>query len=157
VFDQLRCIVIRYDTSPDNSFEQNENDTQFQVHIDDVNQFIISVIKLHMNPGINPHNKKKTPRIKMIAINKPLHGQYWWTSPDLTDIKQSIDTINQWVLDKHIYLSSEINKNFQLTMMYENEANAYAADPENFEPTAEKEDDSMQFDKYIDAEYQQFI
>ena len=153
LFEQLRCIVVRYETDPDDSFEQNKNDAQFQVHKDDVKDFIRSLIKY----GINPHNKQKTINIKMIAINKPICGKYWWTSPDLIDTNKSIDTLHQWTLDKHIYLSAEINKNLCMTIMWENEANAYACDPENLESSVQEKADSMQFDEYIDDEYQEFM
>jgi len=156
-FDQLRCVVVRYINSPDDSFEKNDDDTQFHLHKDDIKDFIISLIKLHVNPGVNPYNEKKPFKIKMISIYAPSHGKYWWTSPDLSDINKSVDVINQWILDKHIYLCTEIHKNYLITLYEENESNSYAADPENFSRNVQEYENLSNCEEYICEDYKQYI
>jgi len=50
----------------------------------DVKKFVEASLKLHFEPGINPHNKVKTTKIWMITQDslKSL-GRFWWSTPDL--------------------------------------------------------------------------
>jgi hypothetical protein len=50
----------------------------------DLKKFVIAQVKLHFEPGVNPHNGNSTKRISSIWFSElELHGPYWWSTPDL--------------------------------------------------------------------------
>ena len=54
------------------------------VHKDDVDRFVQACIKLHGDPGINPHNKQTTAPAESIDVSEPRGiGYHWWATPDL--------------------------------------------------------------------------
>ncbi|MFH1631998.1 MAG: hypothetical protein ABIA47_03210 [bacterium] len=56
----------------------------YLVHVDHVRRFTDASIKLHYDPGVNPHNGGKAARIKSVAVSVPrFDGPYWWTTPSL--------------------------------------------------------------------------
>jgi hypothetical protein len=64
---------------------QNSNSYNKEIiHKDEVDTFCEALLRLHYDPGFNPHSGGKTAEI--IAINvlrcEP-RGAFWWTSPSL--------------------------------------------------------------------------
>lgn len=58
--------------------------TEYHLLYRDVEAFIEATYKLHVSPGINPHNGRVTiPVVKILAYTcKPT--KYWWTDPSLS-------------------------------------------------------------------------
>jgi hypothetical protein len=48
---------------------------------------IEALLKLHVEPGINPHNGAVTTKIELITVQEPFKNKYWWTSVDLSSKK----------------------------------------------------------------------
>lgn len=65
-------------------FQDNSTYHKEIVHRNEVDEFCEALLRLHYEPGVNPHNNGKTAKI--IAINvlrcEP-RGAFWWTSPSL--------------------------------------------------------------------------
>ena len=58
--------------------------SEFIVPVDDVSKFVEATKKLHMNPGVDPHNGNPTTPAHMITVAElRVCGPYWWTTPDL--------------------------------------------------------------------------
>ena len=73
-------------------------------------RFKEATLKLHHDPGVNPHDGGKTARLyQMTASPLQLAGPYWWTTPDLkshghpsgaTIISTDRSSENLWLSDK---------------------------------------------------------
>jgi hypothetical protein len=45
-----------------------------------------ALLKLHHDPGVNPHSGRKTARLSRLRVGTPeLLDGYWWTGPTLQD------------------------------------------------------------------------
>lgn len=55
----------------------------FFVHKKHVDRFVKAAIRLHVDPGINPHSGGTTVRVVRIKVASPDPGFYWWATPDL--------------------------------------------------------------------------
>ena len=75
----LRKVTITWVASPD----KLPTFTDHFVHKDHVDRFVKACIRLHVDPGINPHNGNKTDRAANIAVSSPDIDCYWWSTPDL--------------------------------------------------------------------------
>ncbi len=54
------------------------------VHYKDVQKLVQATLSLHYDPGVNPHNGKKTLRLERITLWKlRMTGPYWWSYPYL--------------------------------------------------------------------------
>lgn len=55
------------------------------MHEDQVDTFVQATIRLHHEPGINPHNEAPTARLWEITVNglETETKTYWWCHPDL--------------------------------------------------------------------------
>lgn len=50
----------------------------------DVDKFVDASIRLHHDPGVNPHNAKKAARVETICVSRlRASGPFWWSTPDL--------------------------------------------------------------------------
>lgn len=60
--------------------------------VDQLDEYVDAMVRLHHDPGINPHNGNETARIKRISAT-PLrvNGPHWHTTPNL-GVKDSEDT-----------------------------------------------------------------
>lgn len=62
--------------------------TSYLVHVDEIAKFVEATVRLHFNPGINPHQTdrkaRKCARIWKIEVQKLVFkGPYWWSTPNL--------------------------------------------------------------------------
>lgn len=64
-------------------FRSEIEERKFTVPRSEVDSFITAHMRLHVNPGINPHNGVETHRIDRIRSAPMLLEGYWWTSPTL--------------------------------------------------------------------------
>ena len=70
----IRKVTVYYFDSSDSHL----------VHKDGVEAFIEAQVKLHFEPGVNPHNQKPTKKIwKITASALTWDGPFWWSTPDL--------------------------------------------------------------------------
>jgi hypothetical protein len=54
------------------------------VHESQVDVMVEASLKLHHEPGVNPHNGKETAKLREIFLWKlQRSGPYWWTGPSL--------------------------------------------------------------------------
>lgn len=54
------------------------------VHQSQVETLLEAMLKLHFEPGINPHNGKKAAELMEVRVAEPQIGEpLWWTSPSL--------------------------------------------------------------------------
>jgi hypothetical protein len=45
-----------------------------------------ALVKLHHDPGVNPHSGRRTARLVRVRVGTPeLQPGYWWTGPTLQD------------------------------------------------------------------------
>lgn len=57
---------------------------EYLIPKDELEHFLAASIRLHHDPGINPHNQAKTAPLKSISVAYPtLEGPFWWTTPSL--------------------------------------------------------------------------
>lgn len=57
---------------------------QFLIHKDGIEAFVEAQVKLHFEPGVNPHNQNKTKKIwKITSSELSYDGPFWWSTPDL--------------------------------------------------------------------------
>jgi len=74
----------------------------------DVDNMVEALIKLHIEPGINPHNGCKCGEIVEILISLPAISSYWWTSSDLSGKGLSKKAkIIEFYTGEPLYLSKE--------------------------------------------------
>ncbi|XWV25040.1 hypothetical protein QJ856_gp0738 [Tupanvirus deep ocean] len=64
-------------------FKSEENCTKYLVMKNDVDNMVEAIVRLHIEPGLNPYNRIKTSSIEMITLGKPKINNYWWSSADL--------------------------------------------------------------------------
>jgi hypothetical protein len=56
----------------------------------DLDAFVEATVRLHHDPGINPHNKHITGPIRRISTDSfSVVGPFWWTTPDLQSTGKS--------------------------------------------------------------------
>jgi hypothetical protein len=71
----------------------------FEVHLlheRDVATFIEAQEKLHVNPGVNPHNLNRTSPMTYLTVEKIDHtrdASYWWCNPKLTDTRDGTGAV----------------------------------------------------------------
>jgi hypothetical protein len=52
----------------------------------EVELLVAAVLKLHHDPGVNPHNGRRASALVHLAVGTPRLGPgYWWTGPSLQD------------------------------------------------------------------------
>lgn len=151
----IRVIKVRYENDPDDSPYKNGKETIYHLHKDDVDKMILSILKLHHTPGLNPHNKKldKTQKVKLILLETPCEGLYlshWWTSPDLLNNHNGAKVIGFDV--KEIYMSSAVHAQFLLQINDELYTEAYDTAIEEGPSPHEK-----LIGCYIDEQYFEYI
>lgn len=57
---------------------------EHMMHVSQMDAFIAATENLHMHPGTNPHNNRKTKAVETITVAPlELAGPFWWTTPDL--------------------------------------------------------------------------
>lgn len=90
----MRMVMLRFDD------ESTRNEL---VHVMHVDRFVEATMKLHVEPGVNPHNGKKTKPVVAMTISSPdFDGPYWHTQPSLEADASFYDgamTI-RWSIDK---------------------------------------------------------
>ena len=56
------------------------------VPVDEVELLVEAVLKLHHDPGTNPHSGRKATPLVHLAVGTPRLGPgYWWSGPSLQD------------------------------------------------------------------------
>ena len=56
------------------------------VPADEVELLVEALLKLHHEPGVNPHNGRKATALVRLAIGTPRLGPgFWWSGPTLQD------------------------------------------------------------------------
>ena len=127
-YTNLRKIIVRYESDSDDCASNNKNDTEYLVDDSDVDKMVTALIKLHIEPGINPHNKKSTKRIKLILLMKPQIESYWWTSSDLIG-KDKSNSASVITMDSEEILFASKNIMFNQTYQsYLENASEWAGD-----------------------------
>lgn len=59
-------------------------DEEYIVHREQMQTLIDASIKLHFDPGINPHSLVEAAKIYAIKVARlRAYGQYWWTKQNL--------------------------------------------------------------------------
>ena len=72
----LRMVVKHY--------QDSSHSSEDIVHVDDVDAYVEAAVRLHFNPGINPHSGGETMKIERIMLGTPhFSGPYWHTTPSL--------------------------------------------------------------------------
>jgi len=52
----------------------------------EVELLVEAILRLHLDPGINPHSGEPTARLQHLAVGSHrLEDGYWWTGPTLSD------------------------------------------------------------------------
>lgn len=63
---------------------ENSQDNDYIVHKDEVEMLVEAIKRLHVDPGINPHNGRQTAKAVKIASAQLTHDDpVWWTCPSL--------------------------------------------------------------------------
>lgn len=116
-YANLRKIIVRYETNPNNCDYAHKNDTEYLVDKSDVDNMVTALIKLHIEPDINPHNGGIANKIKLILLMEPRIGNFWWSSSDLigTDKSKSATIIEMDSNLKILFASKRImfKRNYQ--------------------------------------------
>jgi len=90
------------------TFEDNSQQTRLIPRVD-VDMFFEAALKLHHNPGVNPHSGLSTTKLRaMAAYTLRLDGPYWWTMPSLDTngdqrgarVFQNAEVLRQWVAEE---------------------------------------------------------
>ncbi len=56
------------------------------VPAEDVELLVEAVLRLHRDPGRNPHSGRPAARLRRLTVGTPyLHEGYWWTAPALDE------------------------------------------------------------------------
>ncbi len=106
----------------------DNTDKTYLVKKKDVTHMIESLIRLHIEPGINPYNGGTTLGIKKISLERPTINSYWWTSADLTTRDPTkMAEIIEFLDHKMIFASKEYMIDFNKQCYQEHLADAYAA------------------------------
>lgn len=83
-------VIIRYEDDKNITPYPDSNDDIYYVERKHIRNFLLSHIKLHHTPGINPYNGKVTPKLSYMSICELRFSEgYWWTSPTLDDEKKT--------------------------------------------------------------------
>lgn len=151
-------IIIRYISDKNNGLSISKEDTEYIVKSCDVRKMIISLIKLHINPGINIHNGGKASVIKLILLEKCVFNNYWWSSTDLTGKNKKkcaniLETNNQEI----IYATKEIMVEMALSCYRDNLGCAYGAsleEPDEKQVRKEERQIAKGEKTYIHEDYQ---
>jgi hypothetical protein len=71
----LRKVTLYFDNG------SNASHIVIAGHLD---EFIEATKRLHVSPGINPHNNQKTSEVIYITVDSlEMTGPFWWTTPTL--------------------------------------------------------------------------
>lgn len=150
--DDIRIIAVRYADDKNNNFHVSGSDTLHYTDANDAEKMTIAILKLHLNPGINPYNNQPTAKLKFLAIQTPsLIDSYWWTSPDLKSGINGANIVNYWKTEI-IYMSSEIYA--QQLQCYDNEQTAEAFDAQG-EPRPQIK--PIETKSFIHENYQKYV
>jgi len=50
----------------------------------DVDRLVAAVLRLHHDPGENPHSGRRAAKLRRLRVGTPrVSDGYWWTAPDL--------------------------------------------------------------------------
>lgn len=87
--DDLRLADVRlveWDLEADTPRGPSPQTSRELVPAVDVPLLVEALTRLHHDPGVNPHSKKKTARLVRISVGTPQLGPgHWWTGPTLED------------------------------------------------------------------------
>lgn len=52
----------------------------------EVDLLVAALVRLHFDPGVNPHNGRPAAKLFQVRVATPsLNGGFWWTGPSLKD------------------------------------------------------------------------
>lgn len=102
-----------------------EGESRIGLHLEqyiplkDVGAFLEAAHRLHFRPGINPHNRKVTARLKKIEVfpttltvaDCNVQGPFWWTTPDL---RRNYDPNGALILDVKTSLREQFEEDNSL-------------------------------------------
>jgi len=72
---ELRQVTVAY---------EDGGHADYIVLADEVDRFIEATRRLHVDPGVNPHNGNPARRAVRISLSHlTMRGPFWWTSPEL--------------------------------------------------------------------------
>jgi hypothetical protein len=78
--------LVEWDLLADTPRGKTPSTTRELVPAADVPLLVEALVKLHHDPGVNPHNGNKTARLVRVRVGTPSLGDgYWWTGPTLED------------------------------------------------------------------------
>lgn len=96
------------------------NHTDHMVVAADLEKFLRATYRLHVNPGINPHNNSHTAKLETLFIEAPAYyGQYWWSNPALEPCENTEEgaRILQWVTIATINATPELTEEEMLASL----------------------------------------
>ena len=78
-------------------FTDGRDAHSYLVHQSEVDKFVAACKRLHVAPGVNPHNGMQCAKACKITV-APLcaHGPYWWSTPNL---RENFDPAGARVID----------------------------------------------------------
>ena len=90
--------------------DDSERKNYYYMEPESVKDFLISMIRLHHSPGVNPYNKNKCQRITYLAIERLEKPQsYWWTTPSLgLNESERVPVASLWNSET-VYLSPKLH------------------------------------------------